>query len=68
MTFGSSKIEPRFVRCVEVPKRTRKDAPTALRLFYRFFSRQGYLDDPEPMIRRLHAIELAFITLVKQRS
>jgi hypothetical protein len=56
------------VRCVEVPKRTRKDAPTALRLFYRFFSRQGYLDDPEPMIRRLHAIELAFITLVKQRS
>jgi hypothetical protein len=54
------------VRCVEVPKRKRKDAPTALRLS--LFSRQGYLDDPEPMSERLYAIEPDFIALVKQRS
>jgi hypothetical protein len=42
--------------------------PPALRLFYRFLSEKGYLDDPEPMIERLHAIEPDFIALVKQRS
>jgi hypothetical protein len=42
--------------------------PPALRLFYRFLSEKGYLDDPEPMLKGLYAIEPAFIALVKQRS
>ncbi len=42
--------------------------PPALRLFYRFLAEKGSLDDPEPMIERLHAIEPDFIALVKQRS
>jgi len=42
--------------------------PPALRLFYRFLAEKGYLDDPEPMIARLYAIEPDFIALVKKRS
>lgn len=42
--------------------------PPALRLFYGFLAEKGYLDDPELMIERLHAIEPDFIALVKQRS
>jgi hypothetical protein len=42
--------------------------PPALRLFYRFLFEKGYLDDPEPIIAGLHAIEPTFIALVKQRS
>ena len=42
--------------------------PPALRLFYRFLSEKGYLDDPEPLLKGLYAIEPAFIALVKQRS
>jgi hypothetical protein len=42
--------------------------PPALRLFYRFLSEKGYLDDPEPIIVGLQAIEPAFIAMVKQRS
>jgi hypothetical protein len=42
--------------------------PPALRLFYRFLSEKGYLDDPEPMLKGLYAIEPEFIALVKQRS
>jgi hypothetical protein len=42
--------------------------PPALRLFYRFLSEKGYLDDPERMMARLNSIEPAFIALVKRRS
>ena len=42
--------------------------PPALRLFYRFLSEKGYLDDSEPIITGLYAIEPEFIALVKQRS
>ena len=42
--------------------------PPALRLFYRFLSEKGYLDDPEPIIAGLQAIEPAFIAMVRQRS
>jgi hypothetical protein len=42
--------------------------PPALRLFYRFLAEKGYLDDPEPMVAGLYAIESDFIALVKQRS
>ena len=42
--------------------------PPALRLFYRLLSEKGYLDDPQPMMAALHAIEPDFIALVKQRS
>jgi len=42
--------------------------PPALRLFYRFLSEKGYLDDPEPTMASLHAIEPDFIALVQQRS
>lgn len=42
--------------------------PPALRLFYRFLAEKGYLDDPEPLIASLYAIEPDFIALVKQRS
>jgi hypothetical protein len=42
--------------------------PPALRLFYRFLAEKGYLDDLEPMIAGLYAIEPDFIALVKQRS
>jgi hypothetical protein len=42
--------------------------PPALRLFYRFLSEKGYLDDPEPIIAGLYAIEPAFIAMVKRRS
>lgn len=42
--------------------------PPALRLFYTFLSEKGYLDDPEPMIKRFHDIEPDFIALVKKRS
>lgn len=42
--------------------------PPALRLFYRFLAEKGYLDDPEPIITGLQAIEPAFIAMVKQRS
>ena len=42
--------------------------PPALRLFYRFLSEKGYLDDPEPLIAGLYAIEPDFIALVQQRS
>jgi hypothetical protein len=40
----------------------------ALRLFYRFLAEKGYLNDPEPIIAGLQAIEPDFIALVKQRS
>ena len=42
--------------------------PPALRLFYRFLSEKGYLDDPEPILKGLYAIEPEFIAMVKQRS
>jgi hypothetical protein len=42
--------------------------PPALRLFYRFLSEKGYLDDPEPILKGLYDIEPAFIELVKSRS
>jgi hypothetical protein len=42
--------------------------PPALRLFYRFLAEKGYLDDPEPLIASLYAIEPDFIAWVKQRS
>jgi hypothetical protein len=42
--------------------------PPALRLFYRFLFEKGYLDDPEPILQGLYAIEPAFIALVKQRA
>jgi hypothetical protein len=42
--------------------------PPALRLFYRFLAEKGYLDDPEPLIAGLYAIEPDFIALLKQRS
>jgi hypothetical protein len=42
--------------------------PPALRLFYRFLSEKGYLDDPEPMLKGLYDIEPEFIKLVKSRS
>jgi len=42
--------------------------PPALRLFYRFLAEKGYLDDPEPTMSSLHAIEPDFIALVQQRS
>src|SRR6266705_1378287 len=42
--------------------------PPALRLFYRFLAEKGYLDDPEPTMSSLHAIEPNFIALVQQRS
>jgi len=42
--------------------------PPALRLFYRFLSEKGYLDDPEPILKSLYALEPEFIALVKQRS
>ncbi len=42
--------------------------PPALRLFYRFLFEKGYLDDPEPILAGLHAIEPAFIAMVQQRS
>jgi hypothetical protein len=42
--------------------------PPALRLFYRFLAEKGYLDDPEPLIAGLDAIEPDFIALVQQRS
>src|SRR5262252_5017617 len=42
--------------------------PPALRLFYRFLSEKGYLDNPEPIIAGLYAIEPEFIAMVKQRS
>jgi len=42
--------------------------PPALRLFYRFLSEKGYLDNLEPMLKGLYAIEPAFIALVKQRA
>jgi hypothetical protein len=42
--------------------------PPALRLFYRFLSEKGYLDDPEPMLKGLYDIEPEFIELVKSRS
>jgi hypothetical protein len=42
--------------------------PPALRLFYRFLSEKGYLDDPELMLKGLYDIEPAFIELVKSRS
>jgi hypothetical protein len=42
--------------------------PPALRLFYRFLADKGYLDDPEPTISDLYAIEPDFIALVQQRS
>ena len=42
--------------------------PPALRLFYRFLSEKGYLNDPESIIAGLQAIEPAFIAMVKQRS
>src|SRR4030095_6463908 len=42
--------------------------PPALRLFYRFLSEKGYLDDPEPIIAGLQSIEPAFIAMVRQRS
>jgi hypothetical protein len=42
--------------------------PPALRLFYRFLAEKGYLDDPEPIVAGLYAIEPDFIALVKQRS
>ena len=42
--------------------------PPALRLFYRFLSEKGYLNNPESIIAGLQAIEPDFIALVKQRS
>ncbi len=42
--------------------------PPALRLFYRFLSEKGYLNDPEPIMTGLHTIEPAFIAMVKRRS
>jgi hypothetical protein len=42
--------------------------PPALRLFYRFLSEKGYLDNLEPILKGLYAIEPAFIALVKQRA
>jgi hypothetical protein len=43
--------------------------PPALRLFYRFLSEKGYLDNNlEPILKGLYAIEPEFIALVKQRS
>jgi hypothetical protein len=42
--------------------------PPALRLFYRFLAEKGYLDNPEPILKGLYAIEPAFIVLVRQRS
>jgi hypothetical protein len=42
--------------------------PPALRLFYRFLSEKGYLDDPERIMARLTSIEPDFIALVKRRS
>jgi hypothetical protein len=42
--------------------------PPALRLFYRFLSEKGYLDDPKPIISALYAIEPEFIAMVKRRS
>ena len=42
--------------------------PPALRLFYRFLSEKGYLDDLEPMLKGLYDIEPEFIELVKSRS
>ncbi len=42
--------------------------PPTLRLFYRFLFEKGYLDDPEPILKGLYAIEPEFIALVKQRS
>ena len=42
--------------------------PPALRLFYRFLYEKGYLDNPEPIIAGLRAIEPEFIALVKRRS
>ena len=43
--------------------------PPALRLFYRFLSEKGYLDNNlVPILQGLYAIEPAFIALVKQRS
>lgn len=42
--------------------------PPALRLFYRFLAEKGYLDNPEPILKGLHAIEPEFIALVRQRS
>jgi hypothetical protein len=42
--------------------------PPALRLFYRFLSEKGYLDDPEPILAGLSTIEPDFIALVQQRS
>jgi hypothetical protein len=42
--------------------------PSALRLFYRFLFEKDYLDDPEPIIAGLYAIEPEFIAMVKQRS
>ena len=35
---------------------------------YRFLSEKRYLDDPEPILQGLYAIEPEFIALVKQRS
>ena len=42
--------------------------PPALRLFYRFLAEKGYLDNPEPILKGLYAIEPEFIALVRQRS
>ena len=42
--------------------------PPTLRLFYRFLSEKGYLNNPESIIAGLQAIEPDFIALVKQRS
>jgi hypothetical protein len=51
---------------VKPPKYTQW--PPALRLFYRFLYEKGYLDNPEPIIAGLRAIEPEFIALVKRRS
>ena len=40
----------------------------AVRLFYHFLSEKSYLDDPEPIMAAVHAIEPEFIAMVKQRS
>jgi hypothetical protein len=42
--------------------------PPALRLFYRFLAEKGYLDNPEPIIAGLYAMEPEFIAMVQQRS
>ena len=42
--------------------------PPALRLFYRFLAEKGYLDDPEPLIASVYAIEPDFVAVVQQRS